>query len=72
MITYDFHPEARLDLDEIWQFIGGDNLAAADRVIDEIVAAIDALVPFPNQGHRRPDLTSRPLRFILVREYLIA
>ena len=72
MITYDFHPEARLDLDEIWQFIGGDNVAAADRVIDEIVAAIDALVPFPNQGHRRPDLTSRPLRFTLVREYLIA
>lgn len=30
------------------------------------------MVPFPNQGHKRPDLTSRPLRFILVREYLIA
>jgi plasmid stabilization system protein ParE len=29
-------------------------------------------VPFPGQGHKRPDLTSRPLRFILVREYLIA
>jgi plasmid stabilization system protein ParE len=29
-------------------------------------------VPFPNQGHKRPDLTSRPLRSILVREYLIA
>jgi plasmid stabilization system protein ParE len=36
------------------------------------LAAIDAVVPFPNQGHKRPDLTSRPLRFILVREYLIA
>jgi plasmid stabilization system protein ParE len=72
MITYDFHPEARIDLDEIWRFIGGDNVAAADSVIDEIVAAIDALVPFPNQGHRRPDLTSRPLRFTVVREYLIA
>jgi plasmid stabilization system protein ParE len=30
------------------------------------------LVSFPNQGHRRPDLTSRPLRFTVVREYLIA
>jgi hypothetical protein len=29
-------------------------------------------VPFPGQGHRRPDLTLRPLRFILVREYLMA
>jgi plasmid stabilization system protein ParE len=68
----DFHPEARLDLDEIWEFIRTDNLDAADRVIAEVLAAVDALVPFPDQGHKRPDLTSRPLRFILVREYLIA
>jgi plasmid stabilization system protein ParE len=30
------------------------------------------LVPFPNLGHKRPDLTTRPLRFTVVREYLIA
>jgi plasmid stabilization system protein ParE len=41
-------------------------------VIEEILAAIRALVPFPNRGHRRLDLTSRPLRFIRVRDYLIA
>jgi plasmid stabilization system protein ParE len=72
MTGYDFHPEARFDLDEIWQFIRADNLDAADRVIAEILAAIRALVPFPNAGHKRPDLTGRPLRFIVVREYLIA
>jgi plasmid stabilization system protein ParE len=72
MSGYDFHPQARIDLDEIWDFIGADNLDAADRMIAEILSAIRALVPFPNQGHRRPDLTSRPLRFIRVREYLIA
>ena len=72
MIAYDFHPEVLLDLDEIWEFIREDNLDAADRLIAEILSAIDALVPFPNRGHRRPDLTSRPLHFILVREYLIA
>ncbi|HZQ51110.1 MAG TPA: type II toxin-antitoxin system RelE/ParE family toxin [Bryobacteraceae bacterium] len=72
MTGYDFHPGARVDLDEIWEFIRADNLDAADRVIAEILAAIRALVPLPGQGHRRPDLTSRPLRFILVREYLIA
>ena len=72
MIAYDFHPEARLDLDEIWEFVRGDNVDAADRLIAEILDAIDALMPFPGRGHRRPDLTSRPLRFILVREYLIA
>lgn len=72
MVTYDFHPEVRADLDEIWQFIAADNPDAADRMIAEIIEAIDNLVPFPRVGHRRPDLTSRPLRFILVREYLIA
>lgn len=72
MTGYDFHPEARFDLDEIWEFIRADSLDAADRVIAEILAAIDPLVSFPNQGHKRQDLTSRPLRFILVREYLIA
>jgi plasmid stabilization system protein ParE len=52
MITYDFHPEVRRDLDEIWDFIGADNPAAADRLITEIVDAIDALIPFPGSGHR--------------------
>ena len=72
MIVYDFHPEALSDLDEIWEFIRSDNLDAADRVIAEILAAIAGVVPFPGQGHTRPDLTTRSLRFILVRQYLIA
>jgi plasmid stabilization system protein ParE len=72
MTGYGLHPEARFDLDEIWEFIRADNLEAADRTIAEILSAIRALAPFPAQGHTRPDLTSRPLRFILVREYLIA
>ncbi len=72
MTGYDFHPEARVDLDEIWEYVAADNLAAADRVIAEILSAIRDLVSFPGVGHRRPDLTSGPLRFILVREYLIA
>ena len=72
MTGYDFHPEARFDLAEIWEFIRADNLDAADRVIAEILSAIRALVPFPNVGHKRPDLTGRPLRFISDREHLIA
>ena len=72
MTGYDFHPEARFDLDEIWEFIRADNLDAADRTIAEILSAIRDLVSFPDRGHRRPELTSRPLRFILVRDYLIA
>ena len=31
-----------------------------------------SLVAFPQQGHSRPDLTARPLRFQSVRDYVIA
>jgi plasmid stabilization system protein ParE len=72
MTGYDFHPEAVTDLDEAWDFIAGDNPDAADRLIAEILAAIGELVSFPKQGHKRPDLTPQPLRFALIREYLIA
>ena len=71
MTGYDFHPEARVDIDEIWEFIRADNFDDDDRTITEISAAIRGLVGFPNQGHKRPDLTSRPLRFTVVAEYVI-
>jgi plasmid stabilization system protein ParE len=41
-------------------------------VIAEIFDGIRGLVALPHQGYRRPNLTSRPLRFKLVREYVIA
>jgi plasmid stabilization system protein ParE len=72
MRGYDFHPEAETDLDAIWAFIAEDSHLAADRMIDAIEATIEALVPQPHQGHRRPDLTSRPLRFANAGNYLIA
>jgi plasmid stabilization system protein ParE len=70
--SYNFHPEALSDLDEIWEYIRADDIEAADRIIAEVLSAIRSLILFPNQGQKRPDLTSRPVRFILVREYLIA
>ena len=69
---YALLPEAFADLDEIRSYIAQDSPDAADRVITEIFDAIRQLAPFPHQGHRRPDLSSRPLWFTLVREYLIA
>jgi toxin ParE1/3/4 len=66
------HPEAYTDIDEIWEYIAVDNPDAADRICEEIYYAIGGLVAFPNQGHKRPDLTARPLRFQSVRDYLIA
>ena len=69
---FDLHPLAAQDITDIWTFIAEDSAQAAGRFRQEILAAIRGLVPFPHQGHRRPDLTSRPLRFTVVREYLIA
>jgi plasmid stabilization system protein ParE len=56
---------------EVWNFIALDNVAA-DRVVLEINDAIRHLLPFPLMGHSRPDLTSRPIRFLSVRDILIA
>jgi toxin ParE1/3/4 len=72
MSGFVLHPEALSDLDEIWEYIAADNPGAADRVLEEIYEAIQSLVPFPQQGHGRSDLTSRPLRFRSVRDFLIA
>ena len=72
MRRYAFHPAASIDLREIASFIAEDNPDAALRVVDEIHATLVLLARFPQQGHKRPDLTSRSLRFAVVREYLIA
>ncbi len=72
MSGYALHPDAFADLDEIREYIAKDSPDAADRVITEIFDAFRGLVPFPYQGHLRHDLTGHPLRFKLVREYLIA
>ncbi len=72
MSAFVLHPEAYADLDEIWEYIADDNLDAADRVLEEIFRTIRSLADFPHQGHKRPDLTSRPLLFHTVRDYVIA
>ncbi|HXC44164.1 MAG TPA: type II toxin-antitoxin system RelE/ParE family toxin [Candidatus Dormibacteraeota bacterium] len=69
---FHLHPGATQDITEIWEFIAEDSPLAARRIREEILDAIGKLVLFPHQGHKRPDLTTRPLRFQAVRDYLIA
>ena len=64
---FDLHPLAA-DL----EIHCGGKPAAAHRVSEDLLEAIRTLVPFPHQGHRRPDLTSRPLRFKRARDHFIA
>ena len=68
---FDLHPLAAKDINDIWEHIALDNAQAAGRVREEFIRSLHNLAVFPNQGHKRPDLTSRPVRFKLVREYLI-
>jgi antitoxin ParD1/3/4/toxin ParE1/3/4 len=69
---FDLHPGAAQDITELWEYIAENSVLAASRFRMEILGAIASLVPFPHQGHKRPDLSTRPLRFQAVREYLIA
>jgi plasmid stabilization system protein ParE len=68
MTGYAFHPDAFADLDEIWEYIAQDNVDAADRVLADIHSTLTLLAGSPQIGHRRPDLTTRPLRFHVARD----
>ena len=68
---FDLHPGAAQDITDIWEFIAEDSPLAARRVREDILTAVRRLLAFPRQGHKRPDLTPRPLRFQTVRDYLI-
>ena len=72
MSGFVLHPEAVADLDEIWEFIAADSVEAADRVVEEMRGVMRSLAAYPRIGHIRADLTSRPLRFHPVRDFLIA
>jgi plasmid stabilization system protein ParE len=56
MTRYVLSPAAADDLDEIWSFIGSDDLDAADRVIGELEDACERLAGSPLIGHLREDL----------------
>jgi plasmid stabilization system protein ParE len=55
------HLLAVQDMTDIWEFLAEANPQAARRVREDILGAICVLVSFPHQGHRRTDLTSRPI-----------
>ena|SRR5271166_1884305 len=72
MSGFALHPEAYDDIDDIRAYIAEDNPDAADRLVNEIFDRIRQLIQFPDQGFRRPNLTPLPLRFVPVRDYVIA
>jgi plasmid stabilization system protein ParE len=71
MKEYVLSTGAELDLDELWEYIALDNIRAADRWIEKLFDAFDALVKNPGMGHKREDLTAYPILFWPVGAYLI-
>lgn len=72
MKQFLFTPSAESDLFEIWSFIATENPEAADRVENDILACCRKLAENPGLGHKRSDLTNRPVLFYAVRgTYLV-
>ena len=56
MREYVLSTGAELDLDEIWEYIAQDSIQAADRWVEKLFDAFDALARNPRMGHTREDL----------------
>jgi toxin ParE1/3/4 len=63
--------EAARDIEDMWAYIAKDSVRAARRVRLELLAACRRLVQHPGLGHRREDLTDKPVFFFPVHSYLI-
>lgn len=72
MSDFVLHPEAIRDLEDIWDYVASGSLDAADRCLELVYRSIRELTVFPHLGHVRLDLTSRPMRFQVVSNLLIA
>jgi plasmid stabilization system protein ParE len=68
---YVFGREVDFDLDDIWEYIAADNIDAADRWIDKLYSAFEAIGKTPGIGHKRADLTPEAVLFWPVGAYLI-
>ena len=71
MNGYVLARDADLDLDNIWGYIAEHDIDAADRWIERLFEAFEALGRTPGMGHKRVDLTEYPLLFWPVGSYLI-
>jgi toxin ParE1/3/4 len=63
-------PRARDDLDEVWLYIAGDNMDAADRLIDAISSRCRSLADFPDLGPARPDIAP-DARMLTIDNYIV-
>jgi plasmid stabilization system protein ParE len=53
MPTLTISPRAEEDLEEIWGFVAGRDVEAADRLVDGIAGRFDHLLAYPEVGRAR-------------------
>lgn len=63
--------QAEVDVDEIWEYIAENNIDTADRIREQLYAAMQKLADMPGMGHLRLDLADERHRFWVVRPYVI-
>jgi len=68
---YHLTPEAQSNVDDIGAFIAEDSVDAALRVLEALEHAFEQLAATPEIGHKREDLTTRPVKFWSVYSYLV-
>jgi plasmid stabilization system protein ParE len=71
MKRFRLSSEAARDIREIRDYIAKDDLRAAGRVRLQILGACRALAMNPAIGHKRQDITDKPVLFWPVGSYLV-
>ena len=70
MSRYRPSGQSRSDPDDIWLYIASDNITAADRFIDELLAKFQTLPTQPTIGRTQDEL-AESVRSFLVGNYVI-
>ena len=70
MTPLRYLPSFRGDLEQIWLYIAQDNMAAADRLIDDLCERCQVLSEHPKAGSRRPDIAP-DCRQLVIDRYVI-
>lgn len=69
--TYHLTERAEADVEAIADFLAGDSVDVALKVVLALEDAFGLLASRPGIGHVRQDLTERPLKFWSVYSYLV-
>lgn len=71
MKRFRLSPEAARDVRELWEYVAKDSIKAARRIRLKIFGACQMIAENPRIGHKREDLTDKPMLFWPVGAYVI-